>query len=424
MQGTHAEAVLLQRLVQDVDLDLLVAEDQRVLHLLDADHAPQRLALVVRLHIDDAGGDGGGDGSRRRDRDLLGIRQEGIGQAADLGRHGGAEEQRLADFRQHAHDALDIGDEPHVQHAVGLVDHQQLAVRHQDAAAVEQVEQPARRGDQHVDALFEHVALVVHALPADQQGVVELEVLAVFLEVLGDLERQFARRLQDQAARHARLGARPGQDVQHRQHEGCGLAGAGLRAAQHVPVHQDIRDGLFLDGRGVDVAGFRDGAQEFVGQAKVGEGGARGRFLLGIVGHLVLVLVLRRRGGEGGGRLRFGRGVGPIRGGRGQRRLGPGRRGRQDGLGGGLRLCRGSGRLGGRNRMVVQIARFHGPARRAARGDCGGWPSPGRARIRGRRSGPPIHERRAYAPLRPEDQGFPPLPPRGRRRGAAVTPRT
>ncbi len=50
-------------------------------------------------------------------------------------------------------------------------------------------------------------------------------------EVLGDLQRQFARRLQDQAARHAGAGARAGQDVEHRQGEAGGLAGAGLRRA-------------------------------------------------------------------------------------------------------------------------------------------------------------------------------------------------
>ncbi len=42
---------------------------------------------------------------------------------------------------------------------------------------------------------------------ADQQRHVELVVLAVLLEVLGDLRGQFARRLEDQRARHARAGA-------------------------------------------------------------------------------------------------------------------------------------------------------------------------------------------------------------------------
>src|SRR5690348_18068056 len=43
----------------------------------------------------------------------------------------------------------------HVEHAVGLVDHQDADVRHQDLAALIEVEQAAGRGDQHVDAAVE-----------------------------------------------------------------------------------------------------------------------------------------------------------------------------------------------------------------------------------------------------------------------------
>ena len=114
-------------------------------------------------------------------------------------------------------------------------------------AALEEVEQAARRGDQHVDAALERALLVVEAHAADQQRHVELVVLAVDLEVLGHLGGQLARRLQDQRARHARLGAALGQDVDHRQDEGGGLAGAGLGASEDVAAHQDDGDGLFLD---------------------------------------------------------------------------------------------------------------------------------------------------------------------------------
>ena len=265
----------LERLVEDVHLDLAVAEDQRVLHLLTPDQAAQRLALVALLHVKHPSGDRRRDGCGARDGDGLGIAQEGIAQAPDFGRHGGREEQRLPQLGDDLHDALDIGDEAHIQHAVGFIDHQQLAIRHQDAAAIKQIEQAAGGGDQHVHAFFQHVALVIHALAADQQRVVQVEILAVFHELLGHLEGQFARRLQDQAARHARLGPAAGEDVHHRQGEAGGLAGAGLGAAHHVPAHQHDGDRLFLNRRRVDVAAFRDRLQKFVGEAKIGEGGAR-----------------------------------------------------------------------------------------------------------------------------------------------------
>ena len=72
---------------------------------------------------------------------------------------------------------------------------------------LEQVHQPARRRDQHVDALFQRLDLVAHLNAADQQRHRERVVLAVFLEILGDLHRQLARRLEDQRARHARAAA-------------------------------------------------------------------------------------------------------------------------------------------------------------------------------------------------------------------------
>src|SRR5262245_19134853 len=76
-------------------------------------------------------------------------------------RHGGGEEQRLARERNKLADALDVGDEAHVEHAVGLVDHQQLDPGEQKPPALEMVEQPARRRDENVDAAGELGILVV-----------------------------------------------------------------------------------------------------------------------------------------------------------------------------------------------------------------------------------------------------------------------
>ncbi|GAV35250.1 hypothetical protein ROTAS13_02925 [Roseomonas sp. TAS13] len=351
VQGADREAVLLERLVEDVHVALAVAEDQRVLHLLPPDQAAQRLALLHRAAEHHAGDDGGRHRGRAGNLDLLRVAQEGVGELADLRRHGGGEEQRLAQRGKHADDALDIGDEAHVQHPVGLVDDEDLAVGEQDAATVEQVQQPARRGDQHVHALVQDGLLLVHALAADQQRVVQLQVLAVLHEVLGDLERQLARRLQDQRARHAGLGARAGQDVHHRQDEGGRLAGAGLGHAEHVATHQHHGNGLGLNRRRGDVAGLGDALEKGLAQAEIREG-RQGLF--------------RLRGGHGRGLAGFG--------------WRPGFGFRRDILGGGsFRCVGGGGRLirqrpghflgemaglgGGSARNLVTLARRHGLAR-------------------------------------------------------------
>ncbi len=57
------------------------------------------------------------------------IVQESLGDAADFRRHRRGEEQGLAGEGDELADALDVGNEPHVQHAVGFVDHEQLDAR-------------------------------------------------------------------------------------------------------------------------------------------------------------------------------------------------------------------------------------------------------------------------------------------------------
>ncbi len=78
----------------------------------------------------------------------------------------------------------------------------------------------------------------------------------------------FARRFEDEAARHARTAAGVRQDVDHRQHEGGGLAGAGLRDPDQVAHHEDAGDRLRLVGVGFAVARVGDRGQEFGGEPR------------------------------------------------------------------------------------------------------------------------------------------------------------
>ena len=61
--------------------------------------------------------------------------------------------------------------------------------------------------------------------------------------------------------RGSRLGG--AQALEHRQHEGRRLAGAGLGAGHQVAAGEHERDGLGLDGGGLGVALVRDGAEKF-----------------------------------------------------------------------------------------------------------------------------------------------------------------
>ena len=198
--------------------------------------------------------------------------QELLGQLGDLGRHRRREEQRLArQRRHHLADALDVGDEAHVEHAVGLVDDEDLDAVEQQLAALAVVEQAAGRRDQHVGAALQLLVLLVERHAADEQRDVELVVLAVLDEVFLDLRGEFARRLEDQRARHAGAGAALFEPGDHRQHEGGGLAGAGLGDAEHVLALQGVRDGARLDRRRHGVAGVGNGGKDLGRQAQVCE---------------------------------------------------------------------------------------------------------------------------------------------------------
>ena len=272
MDRGGVEAMRLQRLGDDIDLGLAVAEDDRVLQVLalGLDQGAQQFALLLgglvlprRRDLDQLLGDGFRGGGLTRDLDTFGRVQEGIGDALDLGGHGSREEQRLPGEGGQLEDTLDIRDETHVEHPVGLIDHHHLDPGQQQLAALEMVQQPARRGDQHIDAAVDQLVLLAEGNPADQQRLGQAGMLGIDVEVFRHLRRQFPRRAKDQRARHPRPGPATRQPRDHRQGEAGGLAGPGLGDAQHVAAFQRRRDRARLDrGRAV-IASFGHGLENF-----------------------------------------------------------------------------------------------------------------------------------------------------------------
>ncbi len=168
-------------------------------------------------------------------------------------------------------DAFDVGDEAHVQHAVGFVDDQQFDAGEQQSAAFGMVEQPARGRDQDIDAAGQLGVLVAERDAADQKRNVEFLADAVFVEILLHLCREFAGRFEDQGAGHSGPGAALFQHGEHGQDEGSGLAGAGLGDAKNVAAGQNVGDRLFLDGGGGRVTGGRYSGEDLVGKSEMGK---------------------------------------------------------------------------------------------------------------------------------------------------------
>ena len=94
-----------------------------------------------------------------------GSLQDGGHALHDLAVERGREEQRLARGGRGGHDLLHGGPEAHVEHAVGLVEHEHLHVAQLHVAALHEVVEAPGRGHEDVDAAVElrELALVRHA---------------------------------------------------------------------------------------------------------------------------------------------------------------------------------------------------------------------------------------------------------------------
>lgn len=166
----------------------------------------------------------------------------------------------------------DLGQEAQVGHLVGLVEDGDAHVLEGAGAAVDDVAQAARGGDEDVYAALEGVDLVAHGRAAADDLHLQAEDVAVGLEGVGDLHRQLAGRGEDDAARALLLGAAAGQRREQRQTEREGLAGAGAATAEDVLAYQGVRDGRGLDREGGGHTVLRELAHDAVGEAEGREG--------------------------------------------------------------------------------------------------------------------------------------------------------
>ena len=91
-----------------------------------------------------------GRGRHGRHVDAHRIDQDLARQLLDVAGHGGRKEQCLPLLRQLLQNAANVGQKTHVEHAVGLVQHQDLDFVQESGALVHQVNQATGSGDEHV----------------------------------------------------------------------------------------------------------------------------------------------------------------------------------------------------------------------------------------------------------------------------------
>ncbi len=111
-----------------------------------------------------------------------------------------------------------VGDEAHVEHAVGFVEDQRLDLAEVDALLLDVVEQAARRGDQHLDAALELGDLRLDVDAAEDAGTRSWLCLAVGLD----------------AIRRPAVGQLAGRGQDQRAHRVAGRRGAGVLAWRSI----------------------------------------------------------------------------------------------------------------------------------------------------------------------------------------------
>lgn len=137
--------------------------------------------------------------------DRFGVAQHAVGQRLDRLREGGREQQVLPLRRQLREDAAQFLGEAQVEQAVGLVEHQRGDRVEPQRVVLDQVEQPARRGDDQVGTAAQAHELRIdrHAAEDHRDAQPVGQCAREVAQGLADLGRELARGHQHQRAKPA-----------------------------------------------------------------------------------------------------------------------------------------------------------------------------------------------------------------------------
>ena len=182
----------------------------------------------------------------------------------------GREQQRLVIALDVAQDPLDLRQEAHVGHAVRLVDDHVLDIGDREVTALDQVDRSTGGADHQVDTVLERLDLLLDRVAAVDRGDPHTTQVRQREQLVAHLRGELAGGHQSDAGRSTGLGL--GQDLEHREPEGEGLAGARLRLPADVTTGKDVRDGHLLDRERRGDAPFGECMAQVLGHAELFEG--------------------------------------------------------------------------------------------------------------------------------------------------------
>ena len=192
----------------------------------------------------------------------LGILEEALDHGIHSMIQGGREEHALTARTHLGQNPLDSGQEAHVSHLIGLVQHSDLHVLQTEPVLAEQILQASRAGHHNLGPSPKGINLRTLTDPAVNSASPHAVGLSQGVENLVDLIGQLAGGSQNKTARAGQTACPGGasaamvdppslvgsQSGHQRNAEGQGLAGTGPSPTQDVAASQSIRQGVPLDG--------------------------------------------------------------------------------------------------------------------------------------------------------------------------------
>ena len=204
------------------------------------------------------------DRTGHADLDFGGIAKRKRRDGRDLRRHRGGEKQRLPLPRTPGDNVFDGRQETHVQHAIDLVENENVDVAETDLSGLEIVHKPARRRDDDIDAALQFGTLGPVTNATKHRDRADIGKAGKITERRLDLCREFTGRFEDEDAGPA-VGA---EAREHREGKGRRFAGTGLSRSDQVAAAEDDGDGAKLDRSRVGITGGLDAAQDRLGEIK------------------------------------------------------------------------------------------------------------------------------------------------------------
>ena len=245
MEAVHREAQPCQLVRQGGGVELGVTEHHHPLVALPDDDLGQVRQLVAAGGLQHILGDLGLALLLGLHGDLLGVVLVQPADVHHLAADGGREHGEGLAGLHHLNDVPHVLVEAHVQHLVGLIQHDLGDMGDVDGVVLVVVHQAARGGHHDLAAFGQALCLLFHVGTAVDTGHLHLRhEIGQIAQFLGDLLGQLPGGGHDDG-----LGVLVFRlDVlRHRDAEGTGLAGAGGGLGDHVMPGQHDGDGLFLD---------------------------------------------------------------------------------------------------------------------------------------------------------------------------------